>query len=257
MFAGGFSVIACLSTGWPGTAAWVNGLQVSVGMLLLSVTAATSLAEERVRGSLDVLMSTSLSTRDIVLGKWLGTFRQVPLLAVLPTVVLMYNATSDRLIPSIVVTILYILCSGAAVTSVGLAFATWCSRLGRAVALTITLYVFVAVGWLFLGILLGGPGPQNESVMMFSTFFGPGEIAFEAGANVPGANTSRWTEHLVWGVFWSIVHAGGAAVFLVATLLTFNRYLGRVEAGSRFHEPEPVLTPVRVKKDVEEELPVA
>ena len=62
----------------------VNGFQVAVGLLLLSVTAATSLAEERARGSLDLLLSTPLSTRQIVLGKWLGAFRVVPLLVILP-----------------------------------------------------------------------------------------------------------------------------------------------------------------------------
>ena len=50
----------------------INGLQVSAGLLLLSVSAATSLAEERQRGSLDVLLATPLSTRSIVLGKWWG-----------------------------------------------------------------------------------------------------------------------------------------------------------------------------------------
>ena len=69
--------------------AWVNGLQVAIGMLLLSVTAATSLSEERARGSLDVLMTTPLSTREIVLGKWSGTFRRVPSMAILPVIVVL------------------------------------------------------------------------------------------------------------------------------------------------------------------------
>ena len=67
---------------------FLNGFQVAIGLLLLSVTAATALAEERVRGSLDLLMSTTLSTREIVMGKWLGVYRSVPLLAILPTLVI-------------------------------------------------------------------------------------------------------------------------------------------------------------------------
>ena len=55
----------------------MNGFQVAVGLLLLSVGAATSLAEERVRGSLDVLLSTPMSTRSILAGKWWGSFRRV------------------------------------------------------------------------------------------------------------------------------------------------------------------------------------
>ena len=62
----------------------VNAWQVATGLLLLSVSAATSLAEERQRGSLDVLMATPLPTRSIVWGKWWGTFRPVPRLLILP-----------------------------------------------------------------------------------------------------------------------------------------------------------------------------
>jgi ABC-2 family transporter protein len=63
----------------------VNALQVAVGLLMLSVSAATSLAEERQRGSLEVLMATPLPTRSIVWGKWWGTFRSVPRLLILPS----------------------------------------------------------------------------------------------------------------------------------------------------------------------------
>ena len=65
----------------------VNALQVAGGLLMLSVSAATSLAEERQRGSLDVLMATPLPTRSIVWGKWWGTFRAVPPLLILPVAV--------------------------------------------------------------------------------------------------------------------------------------------------------------------------
>ena len=41
----------------------MSAFQVGLGLLLLCVSAATSLAEERVRGSLDVLLSTPMSTR--------------------------------------------------------------------------------------------------------------------------------------------------------------------------------------------------
>ncbi len=70
-------------------APWVNALQVSIGLLFLSVIAATSLAEERARGSLDLLMTTPMETAEIVIGKWLGTFRLVPPLAILPPLVVL------------------------------------------------------------------------------------------------------------------------------------------------------------------------
>jgi ABC-type transport system involved in multi-copper enzyme maturation permease subunit len=50
----------------PGTAAFM----VSIGLLMVSVTSATSLAEERAHGSLDLLMTTPLSSRAIC--RWFG-----------------------------------------------------------------------------------------------------------------------------------------------------------------------------------------
>src|SRR5260370_17646085 len=127
-----------------GVVPWVNGLQVWIGLLFLSVSAATSLADERVRGSLDVLMATPLSTRKIVLGKWLGTFRLVPPMAILPGLVILCAGGVDfeRLWGALFV-MTFVLCSGAAITSLGLAMATWFSRLGRAVGLTLTVYILI------------------------------------------------------------------------------------------------------------------
>jgi ABC-type transport system involved in multi-copper enzyme maturation permease subunit len=70
-------------------APWVNALQISTGLLFLSVIAATSLAEERARGSLDVLMTTPAETAEIVIGKWLGICRLVPPLAIRPPLVVL------------------------------------------------------------------------------------------------------------------------------------------------------------------------
>ena len=54
------------------------------GLLTLAAIAPTSMAEERQRGSLDILAVTTLTTREIVIGKWLGTFRLVALMAICP-----------------------------------------------------------------------------------------------------------------------------------------------------------------------------
>src|SRR5262249_51486325 len=78
------SLTASPARGRWGAAAFLNALQVAAGMLMLSIFAAASLAEERVAGSLDVLLATPLSTRSIVWAKWWGTFRAVPVLAVPP-----------------------------------------------------------------------------------------------------------------------------------------------------------------------------
>jgi len=126
-------------------AAVISGVQVSAGLMLLSVSAATSLAEERQRGGLDVLLSTPLSTRTIVLGKWWGAFRGVPPLAVLPVLIAAALArhTGFALGPVLIGGL--VVAYGAAITSLGLALATWMPRTGRVIGLTAGLYVIVTI----------------------------------------------------------------------------------------------------------------
>jgi len=218
-----FSILAIFwSAG--GGGAFVNGFQVLVGLLLLSVTAATSLAEERVRGSLDVLLSTPLSGRQIVLGKWLGSYRIVPLLAILPWFLVACVAfVSGSPWWASLLMIAYVLCAGAAVTSLGLAVATWCSRLGRAVGITVTLYVLVSVGWIFFAMMVYGPGRQGEKLAMASPFFWAGEMTWEFGTL--GAPAMK----VDWAIFWIVVSALVGAEFLYRTLGNFERRLGRIE----------------------------
>jgi ABC-type transport system involved in multi-copper enzyme maturation permease subunit len=148
---------------------FVNGFQATFGLLLVSLAAPTVLAEERVRGSLDVLMTTPLSTDRIVLSKWWGAYRVVPALALLPAIGALFIAAGEpnpaagvirrigqspppfRLLDRFACVCLpmaTLLVQGAVVTSVGLALATWLRRLGRAVAVSVTIYAFVAFGWL-------------------------------------------------------------------------------------------------------------
>jgi ABC-type transport system involved in multi-copper enzyme maturation permease subunit len=160
-----------------------NGLQATFGLLLVSLTAPTVLAEERVRGSLDVLMTTPLSSARIVLAKWWGAYRVVLALAILPAVGAFWLAMEAPRFPSVYgraspapfsqhpaplaaldriadacFPVAMLLVQGAAVTSVGLALATGIHRLGRAVAASVTCYALFAFGWLVLlevGIVTG------------------------------------------------------------------------------------------------------
>ncbi len=128
-------------------AAHVNAWQVAIGLLLLSVSAATTLAEERDRGSLDVIMTTPLTTREIVWGKWWGTFAMVPRLAILPIWVASGAAMVSDGGVGLILMIGLILAYAAAITSFGLALATWVPRLGRVVSISVLAYVLIAAGW--------------------------------------------------------------------------------------------------------------
>ena len=92
-----FSALAayeCSIKGVRGTpwAGFFNGFQSAVGLMLLSLVTPASLAEDRARGSLEVLLSTPLPTHSLVSGKWLAHYRVVPWLALLPGVVAVAHA---------------------------------------------------------------------------------------------------------------------------------------------------------------------
>jgi len=251
------AVVACLYVGssflasllailWqePLVGFFVNGLQVSIGLLLLSVTAATSLAEERASGSLDILLSTPLSSRQIVLGKWLGAYRVVPLLAILPWMVIAVNCyihdrSSQAASPMPLLIVVYILSAGAAITSLGLAMATWVSRLARAVGMTVALYVIVTAGAATMTIMQ--LGPHGEGLAMASPFDWVGTMTLAELTpkyHVYGFNLDEWAP------FWTVVSAGVGIGLLLWIMTGFERHLGRVaDRISRISYPSP---PVRV-----------
>ncbi len=206
-------------------APWLNGFQLIVGLLILSVTASASMAEERARGGLDLLMTTMLSTREIVLGKWLGTFREVPLLAVLPAAVafgFVYNRP-ERWI-EVGRLILYVLCAGAAITSLGLAMAIWHERVGRAVAATVAVYVAFTIGWFFLALFVRGGGPGSEGLLLASPFM----WMLVKTAMITEAIPTGVTDHfLVWEIIWPVALAITAVALLFSSLWNFDRKLGR------------------------------
>jgi len=101
--------------------------------------------------------------------------------------------------------------------------ATWFSRLGRAVAATVSLYVLVTVGWMFLMLALLGGGP-SEGPGMASPFLWVGEMSFELAQS-----NSIDLRNIDWAIFWLIVCALGAAGLLTITLASFDRCLGRIE----------------------------
>lgn len=144
--------------------------QLIFGLLLISSTAPTVLAEERVRGSLDVLLSTPVSSRSIVVAKWWGAFRPVIFLALMPLYVsVLMSATTegyrfalpasmakpipvttwDRVLAPTFCTLDY-LASGAAIVSLGIVLATWVRQLGRAVVISVIAFFAIAIGWIVL-----------------------------------------------------------------------------------------------------------
>jgi ABC-type transport system involved in multi-copper enzyme maturation permease subunit len=213
---------------------FVIGLGSAIGLLLLSVDSATSLAEERARGSLDVLMTTPLSTRSIVWGKWRGSIGRVYSLAIMPTLLAAIGHAEwlERLFAASIVMGL-MLSYGAAITSLGLALAAWVPRLGRAVALSVGIYVLGTAGLFFILFTDLVPDGWEAEVAAGSPFFGPVyALAFEEMSQ--NGEVARLA-----GPAWMVFYAGSAAILLLATLATFDRSLGRARVGASRSAPGP------------------
>jgi ABC-type transport system involved in multi-copper enzyme maturation permease subunit len=202
-----------------------NGFQTAVGLMLLSLVTPASLAEERARGSLEVLLSTPLSTRSLVLGKWLAHYRVVAGLALLPGLVAVAHAVPSGRWLGVPLVIGTVLAQGAAVTSLGIALATWVPRLDRALTLSAAASVFGTVAWVPLMFLLC---QDNKALGMglasASPLFGIGLFTNQ----IAQAKPEEWPGRVAWSLFWILVFGVAALVLLRATLATFDACLGRI-----------------------------
>jgi ABC-type transport system involved in multi-copper enzyme maturation permease subunit len=237
---GSWAMAQAINGGGPGSrgiSAVISGVQVAAGLLLLSVSAATSLAEERQRGSLDVLLATPLSTRSIVLGKWWGSFRGVPPLAVLPMLISASLATQTGFAIGPVLIGCLVVAYGAAITSLGLALATWTPLMGRAIGLTAGIYVIVTIVSIPLGVGVFGDGPGmiGSGVASASPFWGVGfSNAVFGGNSGSGQSMGRQAG---WIAAWIVAYGMVAFGLLQATLKTFNRCLGRIDDRPNRQKP--------------------
>jgi ABC-type transport system involved in multi-copper enzyme maturation permease subunit len=241
-------------------------LQSALGLMLVSVQAPTALGEERVRGSLDVLMAAPISTRAIVWGKWMGTYRVVLWLVVLPGLAAAVIAAAcpdvspragaapprvsfgplvpaDRVLaPALVV--VELLSSGAAFTSLGLLLATWTRRVGLAIGISVAAFLLLSFGWMFLlGFVimpvlrtwLDSPFNMDATdliwidlgLMAFSPMAAP--ILTVSALDTPYAR--RWEFWAMMSVWCLLAWAAAGAMYWVA-LRSFDRRLGRMRETS-------------------------
>jgi ABC-type Na+ efflux pump permease subunit len=215
--------------------------QVSLGLLLLSVSAATSLAEERVRSSLDVLLCTPLSTHSILIGKWWGTFRQATHILAWPAILAGILVMESGRWISYLLLLGLIMANSAVITSLGLVMATWVSRLGRAVTLCVSAYVIFSIGWMLLVFLLAKPGRNNDQFLvpmgmgspLYGTIVATMAVA-PGGLQIPGVAYSAL------GVFiWIVIDSMVALILFLTALATFDHCLGRISEVAGRSIPDP------------------
>jgi ABC-type transport system involved in multi-copper enzyme maturation permease subunit len=199
------------------------GFLVGIGMLMLSTSAAGSLAEERERGSLDVLLTTPLSSGAILRGKWWGVYRCFPPLALLPALIVASLAFWTGRWGLARLEILLILAQGASLTSLGLALATVVRRPGLAVILSALCYLLLAVGWVVLCAAVVHSG-SALGLAVASPLHG----AMYLSAGVAADGYWNAADCWFWGTFWLVVHTAAAIGLFMATQAGFDRRLGRM-----------------------------
>jgi hypothetical protein len=228
MFFSFLAVVECSTRGARATTLWTgpfNGFQAAVGLLLLSLVTPASLAEDRARGSLELLLSTPLSSRSIVLGKWLAHYRVVPWLTLLPGVVAVAHAIPSGRWLGVPLVVATILAQGAAVTSLGIALAIWVPRLDRALTLSAAAAVFFTVAWIPLMFVLC----RNDKTLAMglasgSPLFGIGLFTSE----MVDASPADWPRHVSWAAYWILASSMAALALLGVALASFDACAGRI-----------------------------
>ncbi len=180
-------------------------------------------------------MATPLPTRAIVWGKWWGAFRAVPPLLILPVVLTTALSFHTGHYWGVALMAALILAYGAAITSLGLALATWVPRMGHAAALTVGLYTFMSIAWIPLTVSVF-PGDDGIGIVAGSPPRGVGIYSALLAGDRPQRELASQT---LWTFFWTIAYGGVALALLLATLGTFNRCLGRIDGPERGEPPRP------------------
>ncbi len=214
---------------------FLNATQVTMGLLLLCTIATTSLAQERASGSLDVLLSTPLSTRTILAGKWWGALRQGWQVLAWPAAVgCLLAARSGNWLGCLALVGLN--CAyGAAVTSLGIALATWMSPPGRAVALCVAVYVLLSAGWTVLILGVFTPDPLGRYVLTGTPAYG---ILLSTSVASPTQTIpGDFQKKLIAASVWTLVYLAAAAALFSATVATFDFRVGRISTPRAHRHP--------------------
>ena len=146
-----------------------------------------------------------------------------------------------------------LLVQGAAVTSVGMALATWIRRLGRGVAVSVTSYAFFAFGWVLcleiIPEILSGLGlisPDDSDAAIFLVMviasacpFGGQLVLLETMNLAPSESRAAFYIGQIIVILAILVFA---LVVLGLTLATFDRCMGR---GSGAAPASAATTPPR------------
>jgi len=248
--------VLCIGEFWGGQTgrpdlAGLTGYEVAIGLLAIAVRAACSWSEEKGAGreALDVLLATPLAASSMVMGKWWGAYRAVPLVALLPFLSSAILAAGAPILPYVpsglqppvsavpvrpidratvpAVVLGQVLLYGALFVSIGVMLATRCRRPSRAVLATVVIYAVIAV---FVpafseSFFLSSNRAFAEGLGTLSPIGGP--IVTLMSLFSPFFSTTR--EILPYALFWLCLSGAAALALTWWTIHRFDRWAGRVE----------------------------
>lgn len=125
-----------------------------------------------------------------------------------------------------------VVCYGVALTSLGLALAVWLRSTGWAATLGVAAHVLWTIGWFFIALVASGSrgrGPVAMGLASASPFIAVTVATIE----MHDAPSPTWNGFMGWLVFWTLVDLAAVLLLIAATLVGFDRCLGRITAGAR------------------------
>ena len=174
----------------------INAFVASIGLLLITATAATVFAEERQRGGLDVLLATPLTTHEIVLGKWWGVFRPALFLAILPTFTTFLGGHGLWVYFAALLQAVGLLAFSALCISGGVLCAILFSNLGRAVGVAVTGYLLLTGLPILMAFM--ARGSLNHDFMLSLTSVSPFMFSGSLTASAHERHVPEYLRFILW-----------------------------------------------------------
>ncbi len=196
--------------------------------LAASVTSAVSLTQEREEGTFEVLISTALRTRHIVLGKFLGVLRSCAVLAVFPAVFAVIAGASGRVFPGVVaLSIAFLLLQAAGVSAMAVYFSAVSSTSVKAAGLAIVGGIVALVAPMVATAVLADVFGNSRAFEEVLFSLGPGVLPATLLADTPYKMAAPGTLLLSAFAFVSI-----GLLSLLAATHRLNSETGREGGGS-------------------------
>lgn len=156
----------------------VSVIQLLLILFLVPAFTASSVSQEREKQTLDLLLSTNLRPRSIILGKLVASISEILMLvfASLPifSIVFMFGAISFKQVFSMV---LYLMLVAITVGSFGIFFSTYFKRTLSATIVTYAVVLFLTLGTLLISLFyltvtrqIQTTGPEHVFLMYINPF---------------------------------------------------------------------------------------